>query len=170
MSLRRLGVERIDLWQLHRIDPKVPRDEQFDAIAKMQKEGLIRHAGLSEVGVEEIKAAQKYFRSRRCRTSTTSPTAAARACSTTAKPTASASFPGFHSPAASCRPATRCSTEIAKRHGATSGQIALAWLLKRAPVMLPIPGTSSVAHLVNVASARLRLTDEDYEALTALQA
>ena len=61
MSLRRLGQERIDLWQLHRIDPKVPRDEQFEAIASMQKEGLIRHVGLSEVNVEEIEAARKYF-------------------------------------------------------------------------------------------------------------
>ncbi len=61
MSLRRLGVERIDLWQLHRVDPKVPRDEQFDAIAAMREEGLIRHAGLSEVGVDDIEAAQKYF-------------------------------------------------------------------------------------------------------------
>ena len=61
VSMRRLGVERIDLWQLHRIDPGVPRDEQFDAIAAMQKEGLIRHVGLSEVNVEQIKAAQKHF-------------------------------------------------------------------------------------------------------------
>ncbi|MGZ3275237.1 MAG: aldo/keto reductase [Caulobacteraceae bacterium] len=61
MSLRRLKVERIDLWQLHRIDPKVPRDEQFGVIAEMRKEGLIRHVGLSEVGVEEIEAAQAHF-------------------------------------------------------------------------------------------------------------
>ena len=65
MSLRRLGVERIDLWQLHRIDRKVPRDEQFGVIADMQKEGLIRHVGLSEVSVEEIEAARKHFPSSR---------------------------------------------------------------------------------------------------------
>src|SRR5215208_1363860 len=61
MSLRRLGVERIDLWQLHRIDPAVDRDEQFGVIAEMQREGLIRHVGLSEVGVEEIEAARRHF-------------------------------------------------------------------------------------------------------------
>ena len=61
MSLRRLGVERIDLWQLHRIDPKVPRDEQFDAIATMRQEGLIRHVGLSQVTVDEIEAATSFF-------------------------------------------------------------------------------------------------------------
>jgi aryl-alcohol dehydrogenase-like predicted oxidoreductase len=61
MSLRRLGVERIDLWQLHRIDPKVPREEQFDVIQQMQQGGLVQHMGLSEVTVDEIKAAQQYF-------------------------------------------------------------------------------------------------------------
>jgi pyridoxine 4-dehydrogenase len=87
-SLRRLKVERIDLWQLHRIDPGIPRDEQFGVIAEMIAEGLIRHAGLSQVTVAEIEAARKVF------PVATWPTAPTRSCSTTARPTVSASSPG----------------------------------------------------------------------------
>jgi aryl-alcohol dehydrogenase-like predicted oxidoreductase len=95
MSLRRLKLERIDLWQLHRIDPKVPRDEQFGVIADMMKEGLIRHAGLSQVSVEEIEAANKVFPVVTVRTATTWPTAPTRRCCSIANPRRSASFPGI---------------------------------------------------------------------------
>jgi pyridoxine 4-dehydrogenase len=171
MSLRRLGQERIDLWQLHRIDSKVPRDEQFGVIAQMRKEGLIRHVGLSEVGVEDIEAARKVF-----------PVATVQNLYNLANrqsesvldhcekhgigfipwyPLAAGELVGPGSPVAA----------IAKRLGATSGQVALAWLLKRSKVMLPIPGTSSVAHLEeNVGAAALTLSDEDFATLSALRA
>lgn len=99
MSLRRLGLERIDLWQLHRIGSDCPREVQFEAIAAMRKEGLIRHVGLSEVSVEDIEAAQGSSPWRACRTATTSSTAPARRCWPIASSTASASSPG--------RPSTR---------------------------------------------------------------
>ena len=168
MSLRRLGVERIDLWQLHRIDAKVPRDEQFAAIAQMQQEGLIRHIGLSEVGVEEIEAARRHF-----------PVATVQNLYNLANRQSEAIvdycaahgigfIPWFPLAAgALAGPGSVLSTIADKLH-ASNSQVALAWLLKRAPVMLPIPGTSSVEHLQeNVAAAQLTLTDEDYAALEA---
>ena len=168
MSLRRLGVERIDLWQLHRIDAKVPRDEQFAAIAQMRQEGLIRHVGLSEVGVEEIEAARRHF-----------PVATVQNLYNLANRQSEAIvdycaahgigfIPWFPLAAgALAGPGSVLSTIADKLH-ASNGQVALAWLLKRAPVMLPIPGTSSVEHLQeNVAAAQLTLTDEDYAALEA---
>ena len=168
MSLRRLGVERIDLWQLHRIDAKVPRDEQFAAIAQMQQEGLIRHVGLSEVSVEEIEAARRHF-----------PVATVQNLYNLANRQSEAIvdycaahgigfIPWFPLAAgALAGPGSVLSTIADKLH-ASNGQVALAWLLKRAPVMLPIPGTSSVEHLQeNVAAAQLTLTNEDYAALEA---
>ncbi len=168
MSLRRLGVERIDLWQLHRIDAKVPRDEQFAAIAQMRQEGLIRHVGLSEVGVEEIEAARRHF-----------PVATVQNLYNLANRQSEAIvdycaahgigfIPWFPLAAgALAGPGSVLSTIADKLH-ASNSQVALAWLLKRAPVMLPIPGTSSVEHLQeNVAAAQLTLTDEDYAALEA---
>ncbi len=168
MSLRRLGVERIDLWQLHRIDAKVPRDEQFAAIAQMRQEGLIRHVGLSEVGVEEIEATRRHF-----------PVATVQNLYNLANRQSEAIvdycaahgigfIPWFPLAAgALAGPGSVLSTIADKLH-ASNGQVALAWLLKRAPVMLPIPGTSSVEHLQeNVAAAQLTLTDQDYAALEA---
>ena len=135
MSMRRLGVDHIDLWQLHRIDGKVPRDEQFGVIADMQREGLIRHAGLSEVSVPDIESARKYF------------------------PVVSVQ----NSYNLVSRKHEAVLDRVAKRLGATPAQVALAWVLKRSPVMLPIPGTSRVAHLEeNAAAAKLELTDEEY--------
>ena len=166
MSLRRLKVERIDLWQLHRIDPAVPRDEQFGAIAAMRKEGLIRHAGLSEVSVEEIVAAAKFFpvvtvQNRYNLTDRTSQ-AVLDHCEKNGigfipwAPLAGGSL---------ARPGSALTT-IAARLKATPSQIALAWTLKRSKVMLPIPGTASVDHLVeNVGAASIALTDADFAAL-----
>ena len=169
MSMRRLAVERIDLWQLHRIDPKVPRDEQFDAIAAMQKEGLIRHVGLSEVGVEEIEEARKYFAVATVQNLynlvNRNSEAVVDYCDREGIgfipwfPLAAGELVGPESPLA----------EMSKRLGASSGQIALAWLLKRSKVILPIPGTGSVRHLEeNVAGASLALGDDDFERLTNL--
>jgi aryl-alcohol dehydrogenase-like predicted oxidoreductase len=167
MSLRRLGVERIDLWQLHRIDPKVPRDEQFDAIAQMQKEGLIRHAGLSEVSVEEIKAAQKHFRVVTVQNLYNLVNRQSEAVLDFCEANGIGFIPWFPLAAGDIAGADSPLTEISQRLGATSGQIALAWLLKRAKVMLPIPGTGSVHHLEeNVAGASLKLGDDDFARLS----
>ncbi len=166
MSLRRLGLERIDLWQLHRIDAKVPRDEQFDVIAQMRKEGLIRHAGLSEVSVEEIRAAQKFFPvvtvQNRYNLVDRNSEDVLKHCEAHGigfipwAPLSSGSLAEGHSALA----------DVAQRLRATPGQIALAWILKRSKVMLPIPGTGSVAHLEeNVAAAGLELGDADMRAL-----
>ncbi len=166
MSLRRLGVERIDLWQLHRIDPKVPRDEQFDAVRAMRDEGLIRHVGLSQVSVEEIEAARERF-----------PVASVQNLYNLVRRDSEevvdhcaregiAFLPWYPLAAgALARPGTVLD-RVAERMGASHAQVALAWLLRRSPVMLPIPGTGSVAHLdENVAAARLTLHDADFAAL-----
>jgi aryl-alcohol dehydrogenase-like predicted oxidoreductase len=167
-SLRRLKIERIDLWQLHRIDAKVPRNEQFGAIAEMQNQGLIRHVGLSEVTVEEIEAAEKYFPvatvQNRYNVNARGSESVLDYCEKKTigfipwAPLGSGALAGEGSPLA----------ETASRHGATPGQIALAWMLKRSPVVLPIPGTSKVAHLEeNVAAAAIALSDAEFEALGA---
>ena len=166
MSLRRLKVERIDLWQLHRIDPAVPREEQFGVIAEMRKEGLIRHVGLSEVQVDDIVAAQKHFPvvtvQNRYNLVARDSEAVLDYCEKHGigfipwAPLASGSL---------ARPGSVLSG-IAGRMGASPGQVALAWVLRRSQVMLPIPGTSSPDHLAqNVAAAALQLSDQDVSAL-----
>lgn len=168
MSLRRLKIDRIDLWQLHRIDPRVPQDEQFEAIAAMRKEGLIRHVGLSEVSVEEIQAAQKFFPV----TTVQNRYNLVDRHSEDVLDFAEANDIGFipWAPLAAgdlARPGSAL-TNIAGKLGATPGQVALAWLLKRSKVMLPIPGTGSVKHLEeNTAAAALVLSDEDFTTLDA---
>lgn len=168
-SLKRLGVERIDLWQLHRIDSKVPQAEQFDAVAAMQKEGLIRHVGLSQVSVAEIKAAQKVFKVATVQNlynlSDLSSELVLEYCAVQGI----GFIPWFPLAAGSLAKPGSVLDSIAKRHGATPSQIALAWLLRRSPVMLPIPGTGKVKHLEqNVAAADIRLSDVDFDELTAL--
>ena len=165
-SLERLGVEQIDLWQLHRIDPKVSRDEQFDAVRGFLKDGLVRHIGLSEVSVGDIKDAQRFF-----------PVAtvqnryhpAARA-SDEVLDYCEANAIGFipWAPLGSGALARSGSVleAVAKTYEATSSQIALAWALKKSPVILPIPGTGKVRHLEeNTAAAAIQLSDEDFAAL-----
>jgi pyridoxine 4-dehydrogenase len=167
-SLRRLGVERLDLWQLHRIDPAVPQDEQFGVIAAMQKEGLIRHAGLSEVGVDEIKAAQKFFPVATVQNRYNLVDRQSEDVLDHCEANGIGFIPWFPLAAGALVGPDSVLTQIAKRLNATPGQIALAWLLKRAKVMLPIPGTSSVVHLEeNVAAAALVLSDADFAALDA---
>jgi len=166
-SLKRLGVEQIDLWQLHRIDNKVPRKEQFDVIREFRKEGLVRHVGLSEVGVADIEDAQNYFQ---VVTVQNRYSPAARGFDAVLEYCEDHTI-GFipWAPLGSGRLASGASTleAVAKKYGATTGQIALAWLLKRSPAMLPIPGTGKVAHLEeNVAAAGIELSDADEEAIT----
>jgi pyridoxine 4-dehydrogenase len=166
MSLRRLGIERIDLWQLHRIDSKVPREEQFEAIAAMRKEGLIRHVGLSEVTVEEIEAARKHFPVATVQNLYNLATRKSEAVLDYCQAEGIGFIPWYPLAAGDLAGTDSVLGRIAQRLGASNGQVALAWLLKRSPVMLPIPGTSKVEHLrENVGAASLELSDEDYRAL-----
>ena len=166
MSMRRLGVERIDLWQLHRIDPAVPRDEQFGVIASMRKEGLIRHAGLSEVNVEEIEAAAKFFPVVTVQNRYNIADQASQAVLAYCEKHGIGFIPWAPlGSGALAKPGSAFAT-IAARLKATPSQVALAWTLKRSKVMLPIPGTSSVAHLEeNVGAASLVLSAADFAAL-----
>jgi aryl-alcohol dehydrogenase-like predicted oxidoreductase len=166
MSLRRLAVERIDLWQLHRIDPKTPRDEQFGVIMEMQKEGMIRHVGLSEVSVEDIEAAKKYFKVVTVQNEYNLVTRKSEAVLDHCEKHNIGFIPWFPLAAGELSKPGSILTEIAKRLGAAPSQVALAWVLKRSKVMLPIPGTGKAKHLrENVEAAKIRLSDEDFGAL-----
>lgn len=169
MSLRRLGVERIDLWQLHRIDPQVPVAEQFGVIADFQREGLIRHVGLSEVSVDEVKAAREYFDvvsvqnlynlGNRSSEELLNYSTAEGIGFIPWFPLGNRALLGPDSPLA----------DGAARLGVTPGQVALAWLLRHSPVTLPIPGTGSVHHLEeNCAAALVDLDDATKAELDAL--
>jgi pyridoxine 4-dehydrogenase len=167
-SLKRLGIARIDLWQLHRIDPAVPRNEQFDAIAKMQKEGLIRHVGLSQVNVEEIEAAQKFFKVATVQNLYNLGDRSSEKVLDHCAAHGIGFIPWYPLAAGDLARPGSVLDAIAKKNGASPGQIALAWVLKRSPVMLPIPGTGKVAHLEeNVAAAGIALSDADFKALDA---
>lgn len=171
LSLRHLGLERIDLLQLHRIDPKVPLAEQVGELALLQKEGKIRHIGLSEVTVEQLEKAQKT-------TSIVSVQNLYNLAKRDAEPllnyceTNSVAFiPWFPLATGELAKAGGPLDEMAREHNATPSQLALAWLLKKAKVMLPIPGTSSVAHLEeNLAAATITLSDEEFEKLANVTA
>src|SRR2546430_2857808 len=166
MSLRRLGVERIDLFQLHRIDPKVPADDQFGVLRDLQKEGKIRHVGLSEVNVAEIEAASRIV-----------PIATVQNQYNLAYRNSEdvldyctrrniGFIPWFPLATGDLAKPHGALTRIAGQLDAQPAQVALAWLLKRSPVMLPIPGTSKVKHLEeNVAAALLDLDDSTMEEL-----
>ncbi len=166
MSLRRLGVERIDLWQLHRIDPMVPRDEQFAVIAEMRKEGLIRHVGLSEVSVAEIEAAQKHFPVVTVQNQYNLIDRKSEAVLDYCEAKGIGFIPWAPLAFGTLTKAGTALAQVAATHKATPGQVALAWALKRAKVMLPIPGTGRVAHLEeNTAAAGLTLSDAEFAAL-----
>jgi pyridoxine 4-dehydrogenase len=160
MSLRRLGVERIDLWQLHRIDPHVPREAQFAVLRALQEEGKVRHLGLSEVSVEEIEAAAEHFPVATVQNRYNLVDRASDDVLAYCEAHGIGFIPWFPLAAGLLARPGGLVADIAAAHGATPGQVALAWLLARSPVMLPIPGTGSLAHLEdNVAAAHLRLTD-----------
>lgn len=170
-SLRRLKADRIELWQLHRIDPKVPADDQFGFLAELVDAGKARYVGLSEVNVAEIEQARKHV-----------PIATVQNRYNLFDRTWESVleyceregivfipwFPlGAGKPGGAEGEAQRRLKRVAKRHGATEMQVALAWLFGRSPFMLPIPGTSKVKHLEeNIAAAALQLTDEDRRDLT----
>jgi aryl-alcohol dehydrogenase-like predicted oxidoreductase len=165
-SLRRLKLERIDLWQLHRIDDKVPADEQFGAMAELVREGKVRHLGLSEVDVAQIEAARRAV-----------PVATVQNRYNLAERDAEPVLAHCEAQGIGFIPWYPLLTgrlarpggpldDAARRLEATPAQVALAWLLRRSPVMLPIPGTSRVAHLdENVAAAGLALDDATFRAL-----
>jgi len=165
-SLRNLGVDRIDLWQLHRIDPKTPRDEQFDAIRSLLDSGIIRHAGLSEVSVADIQEASKVFKVSTVQNRYNLVDRTSEEVLDYCESHGIGFIPWYPLAAGDlAKPGSLLDT-IARRHGAAPSQVALAWILKRSPVMLPIPGTSKVAHLEeNVAAANIPLTDEEFVAL-----
>ncbi|MGV7312998.1 aldo/keto reductase [Mycobacterium kansasii] len=169
MSLRRLGVDTIDLFQLHRIDRHVPLEEQVGELLALMNEGKIRHIGLSEVDVDQLKAARQI-------TEIVSVQNMYNLASRGAEPLVDFAtqqgvgfipwFPLASGPLAAPDGPLR---QIAAEHRATPSQLALAWLLKRSPAMLPIPGTSSVAHLEeNVAAAEIELSDDEFELLAAI--
>jgi aryl-alcohol dehydrogenase-like predicted oxidoreductase len=159
MSMRRLGVETIDLWQLHRIDAKVPRDEQFGLMKELQQEGKVRHLGLSEVSVEEIQAAQKVFQVATVQNLYNLTDRRSEDVLKYCEQQGIGFIPWFPLAAGKLAKPDAAIADVAAAHGATAGQVALAWLLARSPVMIPIPGTSSVAHAEeNVAAAALELT------------
>ncbi len=169
MSLRRLGVEQIALWQLHRIDPKVPRDEQFGAIKLMLDTGLIRFAGLSEVNVEEIQAAEKIFPVATVQNRYSATYRAHDDVLAYCEQRGIGFIPWYPLSGGALTQMDSPLAAIAQRHQASNSQIALAWLLRCSSVMLPIPGTSQRAHLEeNVAAADIELTDEELAALDAL--
>jgi aryl-alcohol dehydrogenase-like predicted oxidoreductase len=168
MSLRRLGVDRIDLFQLHRIDPAVPAEEQFGVLAELQQEGLVRHLGLSEVGVDEIEAARHVIDvttvQNRYNVADRSSEDVLEHC----EAHGIGFIPWFPLAAGDLARPGGPVADIAERLDATPGQVALAWLLQRSPVMLPIPGTGSLEHLrENVAAAALSLGEDDLELLDA---
>jgi aryl-alcohol dehydrogenase-like predicted oxidoreductase len=161
-------VEQIGLWQLHRIDPKVPRDEQFGAVKTLIDSGVIRHAGLSQVSVAEIQAASKVFSvstvQNRYNLIDRSSEDVVDYCGSHGI----GFIPWFPLASGSLTKPGSVLDSIAKRHGATPGQVALAWVLRRSPVMLPIPGTSKASHLQeNVEAVGIKLSDADFASLDA---
>jgi pyridoxine 4-dehydrogenase len=165
-SLKRLKLDRIDLYQLHRIDPRVPAEEPLGALAELREEGKIRHIGLSEVSVEQIQRAQQIVPIVSVQNRYNLTDRDSEAVLDFCEREGIGFIPWF--PLATgdlARPGGPLD-EIATRYGASPGQVALAWLLWRSPVMLPIPGTSSVEHLVeNVAAASLELDEEEFAEL-----
>ncbi len=162
-SCRRLGVEQIGLWQLHRVDPKVPREEQFDAVKKLLDDGIIRHAGLSQVSVEDIEVASKFFKVATVQNRYNLVDRSSEAQLDYCAANGIGFIPWYPLAAGNLAKPGSILDDIARKHNAAPSQIALAWVLKRSPVMLPIPGTSKVKHLEeNVAAVNITLTDAEF--------
>ncbi|KAA1396002.1 aldo/keto reductase [Aeromicrobium ginsengisoli] len=167
LSLRRLGVDRIDLIQLHRIDPEVPVADQVGAFKELQEQGKVRHIGLSEVSVDELKEAQKTAEIVSVQNLYNLANRSAEALLDHVTTEGIAFIPWFPLATGGLVKDGGPLAEIAKEQGATPSQLALAWLLRRSPVVLPIPGTSTVSHLEdNIGGAAIELTDEQFEALS----
>jgi aryl-alcohol dehydrogenase-like predicted oxidoreductase len=168
ISLRYLGLEQIPLLQLHRIDPTVPLADQIGVLKELQDEGKVAHIGLSEITVDDLKAALEI-----------APIATVQNLYNLANRTAEdlldfcasqniGFIPWFPLATGELAKPGSPLDKLATAHGVTASQLALAWLLHRSPVMLPIPGTSRVAHLEdNIAAAEINLSDAEYVALEA---
>jgi pyridoxine 4-dehydrogenase len=166
MSLRRLGVERIDLFQLHRIDPKVPADDQFGVLRDLQKEGKVRHVGLSEVNIAEIEAARRVVSIATVQNQYNLAYRSSENVLNYCTRKNIGFIPWFPLATGDLAKPHGALVKIAKRLAATPAQIALAWLLKKSPVILPIPGTSKIKHLEeNAAAALLNLDDSTMQEL-----
>ncbi|MCX4403490.1 aldo/keto reductase [Streptomyces sp. NBC_01764] len=168
LSLRNLGVERIDLYQLHRIDPTVPVEESLGELTRLQQEGKIRHIGLSQVSVAELEQAREAAEIVSVQNLYNLADRTSEDVLDYCEAENLAFIPWFPIATGTLAEPSGPLATISKSHGATPSQLALAWLLRRSPVILPIPGTSSVAHIEeNVAAASVRLLDEEFEALTS---
>jgi pyridoxine 4-dehydrogenase len=168
MSLRRLRLDTIPLYQLHRIDPRTDPAEQFGELKALQDDGIVRHLGLSEVTVDEIKAAQEVFEVTTVQNLYNLTNRQSEDVLAYCEQQGIGFIPWFPLAAGELAKPGGAVDEIARAHDATAGQVALAWLLHKSPVMLPIPGTGSVEHLEeNVAAADLQLSDEELATLEA---
>ena len=166
LSLRRLKTERIDLWQLHRIDPKVPVEESLGAIKDLQKEGKIHHVGLSEVNAKEIEQAQKVLPIVSVQNEYNIGNRKHEETLIYCQKHNLGFIPWFPVAAGKLARAGGPLDKAAKQHKATVAQLSLAWLLHHSPVMLPIPGTASIAHLEeNIASANMELSADEWKAI-----
>jgi pyridoxine 4-dehydrogenase len=169
LSLRRMGLETIDLFQLHRIDAKVELAEQVGELADLQQEGKIRHIGLSEVDVSQLEEAQKHAKIVSVQNLFNLTNRDAEPLLEYSEKNDIGFIPWFPLATGKLVEEGGPLAEIAADTGAEPSQLALAWLLKRSPAMLPIPGTSSVAHLdQNLGAAELELTDDQFEALNGV--
>ena len=167
-SLQRLKVKQIDLYQLHRIDPKVPAEDTFRFLQKVQQDGLVRHIGLSEVDVDQIKHAQQFFEVVSVQNMYSVDNRKWEPVLDYTREQGMAFIPWF--PLAGGNQEVLATLDhVAQQHGATSPQIALAWLLHHSPNILLIPGTSQVKHLEqNMKTADIQLTADDMAALDKL--
>jgi len=171
LSLRHLGLERIELFQLHRIDPQVPLAEQVGELRKLQDEGKIAHIGLSEVSVAQLQEAQQTAEIASVQNLFNLIKRDAEPLLEFAQEHGIAFIPWFPLATGKLTEGGGILQQLSQELHATPSQLALAWLLKRSPVLLPIPGTSTVAHLEeNLAAAEVQLTDEQFESLSAAAA
>lgn len=167
LNLRHLGIEQIDLLQLHRIDPKVSLEDQIGVLVAMQKEGKIRHLGLSEVSVDDLKAVQKLATIVSVQNMFNLASRDAEPLLDHVEAEGIAFIPWFPLATGKLAKAGGPLDTLAESHGSSPSQLALAWLLRRSPVILPIPGTANVDHLDdNVAAAAIDLTDAEFDALS----
>ena len=168
MSLRHLKLERLDLWQLHRFDPKVPVEESLGAIKRLKTQGKIRHVGLSEVTVEQIEQARKVIDIVSVQNEYNITNRKSEAVLDYCEKNNIGFIPWYPVAAGKLAQPGGKLDEMAKKHGATVAQLSIAWLLQRSPVMLPIPGTSSIEHLEeNMKSADVQLSDSEWQELEA---
>lgn len=165
-SLRRLRLEQIDLYQLHAPDPAVPYEESLGAVGQLQEEGKVRHIGISNVSLEQLEQARGIVEVASVQNRFNLVDRSAEEVLARCEELGIGFIPWFPLAAGALAEPGGAAAEIAEARGASTGQVALAWLLARSPVMLPIPGTSSVSHLEeNLAAATLMLSDEEIERL-----